>query len=1092
MQKAVIEINEIRDYFVSWITKIKIDNALSFFDINKISEGTVQRLLQLIYGYDLLDLNDEKKNFPGIDLGNRTLGLAFQVTSRTDAKKITDTLETFIAQGYTKDFPKGIRFFIISDNKMPRINVKALNKYKPIFNIKKDLYYPAQLIQDIENLYYSDTERFTAIRNFLAAEFGQHRSPLSITKLTSSTEKLKFYKRLFSANYQPDTNRFVDFACKMGEEEILTKNLPERLLASKGIIITGPSGCGKSILARLMAVTFLSSGLPVLVEAKYYDGDFNMLFDKEAKAFGFDDGNDLLISCNRNELKILLIVDGFNECKATMKAKLLLELEYVFKTHRLLLLITSQILEDSVQALNLTAVSISHPDLAIKKAIATKYSNKKNSEKLDTILAVVSSGLEAKMIGEIGSSSIEKISKFTIFETFIKKKLNDWHADGITLLSHIARFLSNKVAFSLSERQIENLLQSIDMPDGIYRKCISAGLIENKGYKVSFVHEMFFNFFVADSVVRFAITVDDIINGVNAPKNHDKKLLIIGSIADIDLLNKVLQSLADVDLLVTLYAGEGGHYGKLWMERQLKMVLVKICDEIGTLDFEFGENALNGIQFTEESYNRWTDQELALISTIPYILVKNNLIPEVFDLVGLMDDRCEQAIRKLWKAAKQKNISVRSAIFATTYIGLNGRDAAITKIFSSLQSGFVTFRAKSTITELSIQEVIKNRILKPGQFYLLLLLLRYEGKLRLCYPYVITLLKNWRSAPYYLLNEVLHQIGYCYNTDEQRNDLIQALNTIHSETQNVWLSTSIFDALGQLGALNEAATDYEPTVQAEIMQVLNRPPDDKEAWDSAAGIYYAQFDHPYDTAYQNAIQQLAIHEKTTFYKMALQGYNSSLFTTALMIDAWKQLSADIAPYLVRWVEHPILEPSSPQDSLKTFLIAHLFLAKANYPIISRYASEADPKNRSLFSAAEVYYWLNRSDFSVENKEKAVAASKVLFDRNNRYCIESIWQFCHALHQSSLQYVLDLKNITTIESAFPDHVTAFCRKVLENLEWQLSIFGFPKDHEEINTHAIWLLENNGSIIDVDLLKPLSNHSRYGRHAVEAIKKLSYEN
>jgi hypothetical protein len=62
--------------------------------------------------------------------------------------------------------------------------------------------------------------------------------------------------------------------------------------------------------------------------------------------------------------------------------------------------------------------------------------------------------------------------------------------------------------------------------------------------------------------------------------------------------------------------------------------------------------------------------------------------------------------------------------------------------------------------------------------------------------------------------------------------------------------------------------------------------------------------------------------------------------------------------------------------------------------------------------------------------------------------------------------------------------------LQNLEWQLVIFDFSMGNEEIKVHAILLLQNFGGIIDQDILRPLSNHSAYGKAAVDAIKKLSY--
>ena len=165
-----------------------------------------------------------------------------------------------------------------------------------------------------------------------------------------------------------------------------------------------------------------------------------------------------------------------------------------------------------------------------------------------------------------------------------------------------------------------------------------------------------------------------------------------------------------------------------------------------------------------------------------------------------------------------------------------------------------------------------------------MILLRYDDKLRQLYPYVQSLLKNLRGVPYHLTLEVFQQIGHCYETEEQRNDLITALEAIHGETRNIWLSTSLFDALRDLGALANDAADYESTVSAEISQVLAQP-DDSQSWDNAAGIYYAQFDHPYDAAFYTVIHQLSEQHKNEFLKMALQGHYSSIFTTSLIKDA---------------------------------------------------------------------------------------------------------------------------------------------------------------------------------------------------------------
>lgn len=1086
MPKVEQEISEIRKYFVTWITEVKLATALDYFDINRISEGTAQRLLNMVYGYQLQDLNKEKKNFPGIDLGDRNIGIAFQITSRKDATKITESLKIFASNNFSKDFSTGLRFFIVNNGKRPSIKSNILDEYKSIFNIKKDILFPEDLIKLIENLYYTDSERFVVVKQFLKEEFGKPNQHSSILRFSDQQDKLEFYRRLLITNHKQLSNRFVPFVCRAGEEYVPTDQLPGKFLTGSGILLIGPSGCGKSILARKIALAFLNNGLPVLLEAKYYETDLNALFEKEIKAYGFNNGIDFFSTAKESQQKPLLIIDGLNECSTEARPKLLLELEYVMKTYDVFVLITTQELYEGIDVFDLTPISVIYPALATKKAIAINYGGNKNSNKLTPLLQVVSTSFEAKMIGEIAFDAIEKVSRFTIFEIFIKSKLADFRSEGFVLLSNIARVLSDKITFNLSERAVEELLRSGQLTEGCYKKCLSAGLLEYNDGKVSFSHEMFFKFFVADSIVRSAANADEINAKINAPKNYDKKLLIIGSIEDTDTLEKVLSNLTDSKLLASLYAGDGGDYCRLWIDQRLRDLLGKIKAEILRLEFEFGENTLNGIQFKPESLWNWTSQELALINALPIILIRNQYLKEVFELVGLMDDQYSIAVEKLFDAAKKKKINARSAIFSTTYIGFSIYEAAITKMFSAMNSAFSP--NVSEIKDDSIHQLLKNKSLKHGQFYFLLLLLRYNDKLQQLYPYVQSILKNWRSVPYHLLLEVLQQISHYYKTEEQRKGLTMLLESIHSETQNIWLSTSLFDALGDLGALSNDAVNYESTVSTEIIEILAHP-NDNEFWDRAAGAFYAQFDHPYDVAYYTVINRLTEQDKATFFQMALQGYHSSLFTIGLITESWKHLRGDIAPYLIRWTEIPIINRSFPQDSLTLFFLSHLLMAKSNYPLDSRYITEVDDKTRSLFAAAEVYYWLNKMDGDPDqNKQQAKTAAAVLFDLDNAYVIDSLWQLQECMIRFNT-HQLTPESIIAIDLTFPAQVVAASRSALINLEWQKDVFGFPRNEEEVNLHAIEFLKFHGSIIDLDVLKPLTDNPLYGEAAVLAIKKLS---
>ncbi len=58
----------------------------------------------------------------------------------------------------------------------------------------------------------------------------------------------------------------------------------------------------------------------------------------------------------------------------------------------------------------------------------------------------------------------------------------------------------------------------------------------------------------------------------------------------------------------------------------------------------------------------------------------------------------------------------------------------------------------------------------------------------------------------------------------------------------------MIDALKSLGALDDDQEEHVATVRAEMNEVL-ADRDTPDSWRRAAGLWNAQFDHPYDGAY---------------------------------------------------------------------------------------------------------------------------------------------------------------------------------------------------------------------------------------------------
>ncbi|MDP1763950.1 MAG: SMEK domain-containing protein [Sediminibacterium sp.] len=182
----------------TWISAIRLHNYETYYDINKVSEHLCRQLMNLIYDYELTDLNHPVKNFPGLDIGDRTKSkIAFQVTSRTDRAKIIDNLKKVVKRKYPDTFTSGIRFLILNDTGKVEFTPRS---HKPdrilsSFDIETDIIYAPDLTKAIEELYEKDFMRFNSVKQLLIKELVIQAEPAQnssadYNKLNSMMEKI--------------------------------------------------------------------------------------------------------------------------------------------------------------------------------------------------------------------------------------------------------------------------------------------------------------------------------------------------------------------------------------------------------------------------------------------------------------------------------------------------------------------------------------------------------------------------------------------------------------------------------------------------------------------------------------------------------------------------------------------------------------------------------------------------------------------------------------------------------------------------------------------------------------------------------------
>ena len=126
MIKREEELKKIVSELTRWELELSNRSVLNLYDANIFSEHTICRLLNVIYGYNLHNINLVQNNFPAIDLADNFNRVAVQVTTTKETKKIQYTIERFIANGLYQEYDQ--LFVLILGKKQ---------KSYPIFDTKQ-------------------------------------------------------------------------------------------------------------------------------------------------------------------------------------------------------------------------------------------------------------------------------------------------------------------------------------------------------------------------------------------------------------------------------------------------------------------------------------------------------------------------------------------------------------------------------------------------------------------------------------------------------------------------------------------------------------------------------------------------------------------------------------------------------------------------------------------------------------------------------------------------------------------------------------------------------------------------------------------
>lgn len=171
------QINYIIDKLSHLCSYVQLCNKMNYTDINSISEGFIRCLLNILYDMNLVNLNVEKINYPGIDLGDFENRIGVQVTSRQDSKKIIDTYKKINNKNNAVEgksiadiFNQRIIFFVISSRGKIKFQKKTFETLREVSDGRFSVKDIIDINDVIQELYIIDYVKFNNIYELISRE----------------------------------------------------------------------------------------------------------------------------------------------------------------------------------------------------------------------------------------------------------------------------------------------------------------------------------------------------------------------------------------------------------------------------------------------------------------------------------------------------------------------------------------------------------------------------------------------------------------------------------------------------------------------------------------------------------------------------------------------------------------------------------------------------------------------------------------------------------------------------------------------------------------------------------------------------------
>jgi hypothetical protein len=294
------------------------------------------------------------------------------------------------------------------------------------------------------------------------------------------------------------------------EGEACGESVIEELLGESNYALLGGSGLGKSFHLQHLALRALNQGeVPVLVEARYLDGDFTVALRRAIGPFTKSEPGVLLDSIRKCGLRPLLIIDGING-REPFVPDLLKDILAFQVQHQARVIIGSQEEFDRPGGLTTNSVTLAPLRPEHKRTIYRFHAQLTNPTDLDPFCEAFGTAFDLMIAGSIHARASTSLTRAELYDRYCQRMLPPGHtAVAAYVLRDLARRMTLDFVSSIPlhefERRTEALLIERREPLQVIDELRCCRLLTISEETVSLQHDLLRDYFFAEELSRSCV-----------------------------------------------------------------------------------------------------------------------------------------------------------------------------------------------------------------------------------------------------------------------------------------------------------------------------------------------------------------------------------------------------------------------------------------------------------------------------------------------------------------------------------------------------------------------------------------------------------